>query len=78
VENEQTPRALIVIGASAGGIEALSTLLGRLPEDFPAPIVIAQHLAPTRPSHLGEILGRRTPLAVHIVMERERLEPGSS
>jgi two-component system, chemotaxis family, CheB/CheR fusion protein len=58
-----TPEALyslVVIGASAGGIEALSTVLGALTVDFPAPIVIAQHLDPTRPSHLDAILARRT------------------
>ena len=38
---------LIVVGASAGGIDALSTLLAELPEDFPAPLVIAQHIDPT-------------------------------
>ena len=38
---------------SAGGIEALSRVVGSLPPDFPAPIVIAQHLDPRRPSHLG-------------------------
>src|SRR6188472_2969649 len=50
---------LVVIGASAGGVEALAALVGTLRAPFPAPIVIAQHLDPTRPSHLGEILARR-------------------
>jgi two-component system CheB/CheR fusion protein len=47
---------LVVIGSSAGGIEALSRVVASLPADFPAPIVIAQHLDPRRPSHLHEIL----------------------
>lgn len=34
---------LVVMGASAGGIEVLSTLLATLPAEFPAPLVIAQH-----------------------------------
>jgi two-component system CheB/CheR fusion protein len=50
---------LVVIGASAGGIEALSTLVSTLPADFPAPLVIAQHLDPRQPSHLQEILAHR-------------------
>ena len=67
---------LVVIGASAGGIEALGLLLASLPAAFPAPIVIAQHLDPTRTSHLPEILGRRSTLPVRVVGERERLGPG--
>ena len=52
---------LVVIGSSAGGIEALSALLARVPVDFPAPILIAQHLDPSRPSQLQEILARHKP-----------------
>ena len=67
---------LVVVGASAGGIDALSTLVATLPGDFSAPLVIAQHLDPTRPSHLGDILGRRSTLPVRTANNRERLEPG--
>jgi len=65
-----------VIGSSAGGIEALSRVVASLPADFPAPIVIAQHLDPRRPSHLHEILARRATLPVRVVEEREALEDG--
>ncbi|MGD0861132.1 MAG: CheR family methyltransferase [Candidatus Limnocylindrales bacterium] len=67
---------LVVIGSSAGGIEALSRLVASLPADFPAPIVIAQHLDPRHPSHLHEILARRATLPVRVVEEREALEDG--
>jgi PAS domain S-box-containing protein len=67
---------LVVIGSSAGGIEALSRLVASLPADFPAPIVIAQHLDPKRPSHLHEILARHATLPVRVVGEREPLEGG--
>jgi two-component system, chemotaxis family, CheB/CheR fusion protein len=67
---------LVVIGSSAGGIEALSRLVASLPADFPAPIVIAQHLDPRRPSHLHEILARHATLPVRVVEEREALENG--
>lgn len=69
---------LVVIGASAGGIEALSTLVGDLPATFPAPVVIAQHLEPSHPSYLAEILGRHSSLAVKTVQEpgTQALEPG--
>ena len=65
-----------MIGSSAGGIEALSRLVASLPADFPAPIVIAQHLDPRRPSHLHEILARHATLPVRVVEEREALEDG--
>jgi two-component system CheB/CheR fusion protein len=67
---------LVVIGASAGGIEAVSRVVASLPPDFPVPIVIAQHLDPRRPSHLREILARQTPLPVRTVTEKAVLEDG--
>src|SRR5919199_4483149 len=67
---------LVVVGASAGGIEALSTLVATLPPDFPAPLVIAQHLDPGRPSHLAQILARRSTLPVHTVTDHAPLENG--
>src|SRR5260370_3943371 len=67
---------LVVIGASAGGIEALSVLSASLPQGFPAPIVVAQHLDPSRPSHLEQILSRRSTLPVRTVRDRMDLEPG--
>lgn len=67
---------LVVAGASAGGIEALSVLVASLPPDFAAALVIAQHLDPAHVSHLGDILSHRTSLAVHTVLEQETLAPG--
>src|SRR5258708_13735295 len=67
---------LVVIGSSAGGIDALSTLLATLPGDFAAPIVIAQHIDPKRPSHPADILARRGPLPVRTVTTTEALAPG--
>ena len=60
---------LVVVGSSAGGIGALSTFVGTLHKSFPAPIVLAQHLDPQRPSHLGAILERRTALPIVVVGE---------
>lgn len=69
---------LVVVGSSAGGVGALSTLVSTLNKDFPAPIVLAQHLDPQRPSHLGAILDRRSALPIVVVNEHEptRLEGG--
>jgi two-component system CheB/CheR fusion protein len=67
---------LVVIGSSAGGIEALSRVVASLPADFTVPVVIAQHLDPRRPSHLNEILSRHTSLPVRVVTGSTPLEDG--
>lgn len=67
---------LVVVGSSAGGIGALSKLVSNLPEDFSAPVVVAQHLDPNRESHLKEILSRRSALPVKTVTDHEPLEAG--
>jgi len=67
---------LVVVGSSAGGIEALSQLVSALPEKFPAPIVIAQHLDPDSESHLKEILSRKSVPPVRTVTDHEPLEAG--
>jgi len=69
---------LVVVGSSAGGVGALSTLVSTLPKTFPAPVVLAQHLDPQRPSHLGSILERRSVLPIVIVSENPptKLESG--
>ena len=60
---------LVVVGSSAGGVSALSTLVSTLHKEFPAPVVLAQHLDPQRPSQLASILERRSTLPVVIVSE---------
>lgn len=57
-------RDVVVLGASAGGVEALSELLTALPGDFPATIALALHRSPTLPSLLSQVLGRHAALAV--------------
>jgi two-component system, chemotaxis family, CheB/CheR fusion protein len=77
-QNARDESYLVVIGASAGGIEALERLAGALPADFPAPVVIAQHADPNAPSHLAEILRRQTSLKVVTVTNgSEDLLPGT-
>jgi chemotaxis response regulator CheB len=45
---------LVVVGSSAGGIEALSELVSTLPEDLPIPVVIEKHLDPEYSRHVEE------------------------
>lgn len=67
---------VVVVGASAGGIDALRQFVGGLPAGFPAPIVVAQHLASDRESHLAEILHGAGPLPVESVDTNRPLLPG--
>jgi two-component system CheB/CheR fusion protein len=69
--------SLVVTGSSAGGIEALSILLGALPADFRAPVVVAQHLDPAIPSSLASILSKHTRLRVVPVDDRAPLQPAT-
>ena len=55
---------LVAIAASAGGLSAIATILGRLPHDFPLPIALVQHVDPNHDSLVAAILGRRTALIV--------------
>ena len=67
----------VAIAASAGGMTALSVVLSGLPRDFPASVVIVQHLDPRHRSLMAEILGRRTGLSVREAREGDKLMPGS-
>lgn len=66
---------VVAVAASAGGLAALTSLLERLPADFPSAVVVVQHLDPRHRSVLAEILTRRTPLAVKEAGDGDRLEP---
>src|SRR5256885_16005350 len=68
-ESETRSNDPVVVGSSAGGVGALSTLVSTLAKNFPAPIVLAQHLDPQRHSHLGSILERRSNLPIVVVSE---------
>lgn len=76
---ESDKEDLVVVGSSAGGVGALSTLVSTLNKSFPAPIVIAQHLDPQRPSHLATILDRHSTLPIVVVSEhgQTKLEGGT-
>lgn len=65
-----TPFWVIGIGASAGGLEALSDFLAQVPAQTPAVFLIAQHLAPHAKSMLVELLARHSHLPVHAAQTR--------
>lgn len=65
------------MAASAGGLNALSTVLADLPAQFPVPIVIVQHLDPKHRSLMADILSRRTSLQVKQAKAEDILCPGT-
>ena len=67
---------IVALAASAGGLKALTDVLAALPPDFPAPLVVVQHLDPRHRSLMAEILGRRTRLNVREARDGDRLERG--
>jgi two-component system chemotaxis response regulator CheB len=67
---------LVVIGASAGGVNALLTIAGQLPPGFAAPVCIAQHIG-RDPSLLPELLGYRGANPARHASNGERLVPGT-
>src|ERR671920_2624553 len=64
---------VVVVATSLGGREALEQLLEPLAADFPAPIVVVQHLDAQSPSHLPELLARRARLTVKFAEPDEPL-----
>lgn len=69
-------RDLIVIGASAGGIEALQKLLGGLPAELPASILVVLHTSGRSSSLLPQIFGRATPLKTSHPADDEPIRHG--
>jgi|GEM_PF-1192134 len=66
---------IVAIGASAGGIEALEQLIRHLPNDIPACYIIAQHLSPTHPSMLSELISRYSSLKTVLLKRTQVLQP---
>jgi two-component system chemotaxis response regulator CheB len=72
----QTAFDIVAIAASAGGVVALLQIVSELPADFPATIVVVQHLDPRRRSLMPQIFGRRSSLPVNVAVEGMEVERG--
>jgi len=68
----------IVIGASAGGMDAIKSILIPLQEGFPAPIIIVQHLSPHSDGYMAKYLNVLCKINVKEADEKERILPGNA
>ena len=69
-------REIVMVGVSAGGLDAVCTLLGGLPRDFRMSIVVVQHRSKDSDA-LCEVLQDCTPLAIQEVTDKASAEPGN-
>jgi two-component system chemotaxis response regulator CheB len=67
---------VVLVAASAGGLHAITMLVQSLSDDFPAAVVVVQHLEPNHRSLLPQILQRSTHLRVDQATMAGRIEPG--
>jgi len=68
---------VVALAASAGGLKAISEVLEGLPADFPAAIVVVQHVDPRHRSLMADILSRRTRLRVKEAEDGEDVAGGT-
>jgi two-component system chemotaxis response regulator CheB len=71
------PADAIVIGTSAGGVEALSVLLPALPREYRGAVLVVLHLPRERPSLLVEIFAPKCALPVREAEDKEPVAPGT-
>lgn len=66
---------VIVIGTSAGGVQALKTIVRSLPNNFPASVHIVQHISTEAFSNLPQVLSKTAQLPVAFAQDKELIEP---
>src|SRR5262245_4634571 len=69
-------RDIIVVGASSGGVQALTTIAGGVPRDLPAAIFVVLHVSSQSPSRLAAILHRAGPLPAAEAVDGDKIERG--
>ncbi|HWB79744.1 MAG TPA: chemotaxis protein CheB [Nannocystaceae bacterium] len=70
-------RDIVVLGASGGGVEALTRLLGSLPVDLRAAVFVVLHVSPGAPPVLAKVLARATKLPVRTATDGEPIVAGT-
>jgi two-component system chemotaxis response regulator CheB len=67
----------VVIGASAGALDALSAILPRLPADFGIPVIIVVHIPPDKKSAMAEVFRMKCEIEVREAEDKEPLDGGA-
>jgi len=67
----------VVIGASAGGFNALRNFIPKLPKQFSMPVFIVQHISPSSDSYMSLFLNKLSKLNVKEADEKEKIKPGN-
>src|SRR3569833_779218 len=73
---DSPPQGVVAVGASAGGVEALTRLAGGLPLDLPFALLVVLHVPASAPSVLAKINDRRGPQTTATAANGVPLEPG--
>lgn len=71
------PFQAVAIGVSTGGVQALKKLLGRLPADFPLPLLVVQHISPDAGNGMAKLLDDVCRLRVKEADEQDLILPGT-
>ncbi len=69
-------QCVVVLGASAGGVESLREVVDGLPKDLPAAVFVVLHVSPSRPSSLPEILNFSRTLPARHAEDGAKIEAG--
>ena len=75
-ESNSVGRNIIVVGASAGGVQVLQELMRGLPVDLPASVFVVVHTSASSPGILPQILHRAGPLPAAHAMNGEKIRMG--
>ncbi|WP_282109726.1 chemotaxis protein CheB [Shewanella algicola] len=74
--NNLPPKLIVVgVGASAGGLEALQSLLSNMPTDIGMALVVAQHLSPSYKSMMTELLEKESTISVVTATDNAPMQP---
>ncbi|MBD9462425.1 chemotaxis protein CheB [Pseudomonas sp. Pdm06] len=76
-DRSNSPIEAIVVGASAGGVEALLRVFGHLRKGFGLPILVVLHLPNERDSQLASVLGHRLAVPVAEARDKQDIAPGT-
>jgi len=76
MESGSVKRDVVVVGTSAGGVETLSSLVGRLPSDFPGALLVVMHVPDLGTSILARILARAANMPATAAVSGEDIEHG--